>query len=812
MIPPFPPGGRFHGVDPDERALIAFEDLCEGGQTSLEEFWSKLEPSRPLTLLSSLVKIELIARFKRGERPRAAEYLTRFPRLTENSDRVLSIVYEEFCLLEEAGDAPDSDDFCNGYSRWRDSLHSQLVYHRELSQIAGVEPPKLKFPAPGDQFSTYRLRSILGTGGAATVYLATEDELGDRRVVLKISGSVGREPSILANLNHRGIVPILAIARSEENELRAFSMPYRPGVTLEELIRRIGRGKVPRSAKAIWDALTPQVIDGEIEPEGDRAGWSGFPIHGTYPQAVAWIGLMLTNALGYLHQRKVLHRDIKPANILLAFEEGPQLLDFNLADDRNAAEHAHAALKGGTLPYMAPEQLQAFVEPSRWSDVESPADLYSLGLVLRELVTGQPPELPSRQLSLPRTINALLDRRLDPETSSRIINPEVPPSLDAIISKCLASHPVDRYKTAEDLTVDLQRFLQRRRLKFAPNRSWLEQSRNLFFRNRSAILGAAFLSLVFGLSRIGGYDQPRIEADPSLRVAIQDYQSGDKTGRQRARFGFQQLHETYPGSALPLLYLSLIWQADDSSSANDYMNRAITRKDAEHAIETLLAHDPNSTTLLMAKGWILFDQKKDPTARLPILEVLKTNPDHHGALVLLGRIELGVNHVPEAIHNVEKAIQILSVDEARLIFLIKARKLLCMIRTIEMNTRLDSGQSSIERHRAIEDIESISANLKELRHEWDKLGMVPEADHRDVTLSFYESVIHSGRGVLAAEAGHDHQAQVEFHQAREQFQHLWDLKSTKLEINEGFRQELSRERKLLAHREVRRANSPSPTH
>ena len=82
---------------------------------------------------------------------------------------------------------------------------------------------------------------------------------------------------------------------------------------------------------------------------------------------------------------------MKPGNVLLTLQHGPQLLDFNLAESPHSADNAQSALHGGTLPYMAPEQIEAFINPDLWDKVGAKADIYSLGLVLRELLTGQKP-------------------------------------------------------------------------------------------------------------------------------------------------------------------------------------------------------------------------------------------------------------------------------------------------------------------------------------------------------------------------------------------------------------------------------------
>ena len=439
------------------RGVLAVQQARRrGDDPRLEERWIEISPRRAPADLAALVKADLMARFACGERPAVAEYLEKFPAIRAERDRVVSLVYEEYCLREERGERLDPDSFCGRYEPWRDSLASQLQYHRALSQVAGVAPPAPKFPEPGERFLWFRLDSVLGTGGAGRVYLALDEELGGREVALKISPDRGGEPSIQGRLDHAHIVPVLSVAREPESGLRGLCMPYRPGRPLDDVTRRAFEGgRRPRRARDLVDAARP-----EGEPPGSKPpAWAGFPIRGSYAEAVAWVVAALADALAHAHARDVCHRDVKPANVLITLRDGPQLLDFNLAHDPHAAEQAEAALRGGTLPYMAPEQLEAFLDPDCWGDVGPSADIYALGLLLREMLTGKRPEAPDPELPLPRAVNDLLDLRDYPPTPLRQLVPGIPRALDAIASKCLAPEPKDRYASAAYLAEDLRLFL-----------------------------------------------------------------------------------------------------------------------------------------------------------------------------------------------------------------------------------------------------------------------------------------------------------------------------------------------------------------
>jgi hypothetical protein len=287
--------------------------------------------------------------------------------------------------------------------------------------------------------------------------------------------------------------------------MRGLSMPYRPGLPLDEVIRRVAPASKPARAMALWEALVrppeatadpaapanaaPPVEVRAPGPRGD--GWEGFPVRGTYSQGVAWVVKIIASALHYAHGQRTFHRDVKPANVLLTVQHGPQLLDFNLAESPHSASQAQAAMQGGTLPYMAPEQIEAFLNPELWGKVGAQADLYSLGLVLRELWTGLAPDLPAETLAPARAMRVLLDRRPLLDVTVRRANPAIPHALEAIVAKCLAISPEDRYPDAGALAEDLDRFLQHRPLVHTVNASQGERCTNWAVRNRFRLLAFA---------------------------------------------------------------------------------------------------------------------------------------------------------------------------------------------------------------------------------------------------------------------------------------------------------------------------------
>ena len=754
---PFPWVRRDAAGDSIEIAVEEFVAGCREGGSSLERFWSGLGSRKTPSILAALVKVDLQRRFEAGQRPDVMEYLETFPILAESRDRVVSLVYEEFCLLEENGEHPDCRDFCERYGPWRDSLLSQLAYHRELSRAVGAETPAVKFPELGERFDKYQLRSLLGEGGVARVYLATEDDLGGRQLAIKVSAAFGQEPSILAKLDHRNIVPILTVAQADSG-LLGICMPYRPGVTLEDVIRRLGRGSPPRPARAIFESLKPLDPKGPLDPDDQRVGWADFPIQKTFPEAVAWIGLALANALAYLHGRGVFHRDIKPANVLMAYREGPQLLDFNLAQDPSRPEGASAAQKGGTLPYMAPEQLKAFLDPSTWEEVKAAADLYSLGLVLRELVTGRPPEVAAPMGSLPRDIQALIDRRSVPPIPIREINPGVPPALESIIGKCLEFRPADRYAGANDLASDLKKFLDRQPLDHAPNPSAVERGVNLFYRNRH-LLAATFAFFAVALALYLLVPRPAGDGREDFKVAgsylDRFIDSGRKADLDLAQDAFETLHEKYPNSARASLGLVLaLWKHPnpDRDRINPLIQEAIGRPDAREAFEERLLKEPGSPLLLSNLGCVLTASGDFDRARERFQRALENDPNSFAACNGLGDLEAKSGRPEESVRIYERAIGLRRrkplpswrIYEVRLASLSQYRKWI--------DGDLEARASSDERARTATALERMKSAVKALGRDRQSMTNPEKAGaYHSFYLHYFEGCLRSMTAALMDE-------------------------------------------------------------
>ena len=218
----------------------------------------------------------------------------------------------------------------------------------------------------------------------------------------------------------------------------------------------------------------------------------------SYVEAVLWIGARLAGGLGHAHERGILHLDLKPANVLLTDDGQPMLLDFNLAEDVKQRPLSAAVAVGGTLPYMAPEHLEAFA--GRPASLDGRSDVYALGVLLYELLTGKAP-FPSPASATWEAVPRLLVERGRRPPPLRHWNPAVTPAVESIVGHCLEPRQENRYRSARDLQEDLERQLQHRPLRHAADRSPRERARKWLRRHpclaSSATLLAASAALLF---------------------------------------------------------------------------------------------------------------------------------------------------------------------------------------------------------------------------------------------------------------------------------------------------------------------------
>jgi serine/threonine protein kinase/predicted Zn-dependent protease len=431
-------------------------------------------PDGPGTRLA-LLRADMSLRWEAGEKVDAQMYIDNYPQLGE--DTVVALIYEEFCLREDDDQHPDASQFLARFPQFAGPLSRVLQIHElvgsgsnlSLSLSPGQDnarSPQLTFPETGQVIAGFYLVEELGRGAFGRVFLARERQLADRPVALKVTRRGSREPQTLARLQHTHIVPVHSHRIDAATGLHLLCMPYFGRITLASILAD-PEVQIADSGAALVDALD-RLDRSEAIPDGLSAGRASL-LARTYPEAIAWWGARLAEALEHAHDRGVLHRDIKPSNVLVTCDGMPMLLDFNLAREPVLEDGSTAAAKtlGGTIDYMAPEHLQALAEGC--SDrVDRRTDIYGLGMVLYEALIGNRPfQSPRRGASVVETLLRAADERRRLVPLVREIRPDIPPALEAVIRRCLQPAPEDRYQRAADLAVDLHGVANDRPLVYA---------------------------------------------------------------------------------------------------------------------------------------------------------------------------------------------------------------------------------------------------------------------------------------------------------------------------------------------------------
>jgi serine/threonine protein kinase/tetratricopeptide (TPR) repeat protein len=417
--------------------------------------------------------------------------------------------YREFRQQYDATDIQAVDAWCDSQAVDAESArYFREVHASDAGQAYRLAEAVSSLPEAGSDFLSFHLLGELGRGAFGRVFLAEQEDLANRYVALKVAADVVAEAQNLAQLQHTNIVPIYSIHRA--GPLQAVCMPFLGATTLADVLHQLGSEKVlPASGKLLVSTLndrkattrntassTPSAGNGsaqEPQPpqewpalnppqgEGVDAGVTLKMLEGlTYVEAVLWMGARLTDGLAHAHEHGILHRDLKPANILLTDDGQPMLLDFNLSANTNPRSSALGASIGGTLPYMAPEQLEAFQGRKRHLDAR--CDVYSLGIVLYELLAGQRPFATPSSVS-GEVVAGMVEDRLKGPSHIRAFNPAVSPAVESMVRHCLEPDPARRYQSARELHEDLERHLHHLPLKHAAETSLIERVQKWIHRH-----------------------------------------------------------------------------------------------------------------------------------------------------------------------------------------------------------------------------------------------------------------------------------------------------------------------------------------
>lgn len=376
------------------------------------------------------MQVDLEQGWLRNQPRLAEEYLSRFAPLAADPELTVDVIYAEYLARERAGQCPQLAEFESRFPEFAPELARQIRFHEALTLLDNDLKPDAEpwddlsatTPDPEWQLdATYEIVEKIGSGGTGVVYKARQPAL-NRFVALKMVRAVDvdnqellarfrTEARLVASLHHPRIVQVFDCGEHE-------GLPY----------------------------LAMELVEGgPLSARLDGTPWPARP--------AAELLLQLVLAVQFAHEHGVIHRDLKPANVLVVADH-PELeikvTDFGLAkfffDEASSQTKSNTCL--GTPSYMAPEQAGG-----RRSDIGPASDVYSLGAILFELLTGRPPyrgESPIDTLRLVLSTEPVSIERLAPRVSR---------DLATICVKCLRREIDRRYPSAAELGDDLQRFL-----------------------------------------------------------------------------------------------------------------------------------------------------------------------------------------------------------------------------------------------------------------------------------------------------------------------------------------------------------------
>ena len=482
-------------LDPSPNDMDGFIDnLCDRFEAAwqdetpprIETFLADIAAEQVEPVLRELLRVELELLTNTGHLLEPKSYYERFP------DQV-ALIDECFTAVSHSNSSIKSDQSTVVLTAEPAAFETNADKPPVQGTMLSSDALKISGASlVGKLFGDYELLAEIARGGMGVVYKARQRSL-NRVVALKmiLSGELASDEEVsrfqteaesAAALKHPNIVNIHEVGVEAGHHF--FSMDYIEGRNLEELVL-----EHPLPAR----------------------------------QAASYL-FEITEAIEYAHQQGILHRDLKPSNILIDQNGETHITDFGLAKQvRKDGQLTDSGQLLGTPAYMPPEQAAGHRE-----EFGPAMDVYSLGAILYELITGRPPFRAESTLELIRQV-----LELDP-IAPRLMNPQIPRDLETICLKCLAKDPRRRYRSAAALAADLDCWLHGRPIAARPVSSFERAWR--WCRRKPAI---AALSLAVTIAIITG-------TYTSWRYAIQAQHEAKtaRTAQQHATRGFEQARES----------------------------------------------------------------------------------------------------------------------------------------------------------------------------------------------------------------------------------------------------------------------------
>ncbi|MCC6510611.1 MAG: serine/threonine protein kinase, partial [Pirellulaceae bacterium] len=409
---------------------------------------------------------ELGKRLREGDACRAEDYFSRIPELGQHSELALELIYTEYVVREELGCQYPSEDWFRRFPQWTNDLHQLLEVHRQLCETETVQATGSKWQsislAGSTAHSTDESRhgappaNRTTAGPASTGPAMANLPDGGRRGAETVPGEIGRVIGNYQLLEEIGRGGMGVVYRARQLNLQRdvalkmilsgeFASP-REMVRFQAEAHSTAKLQHPNIVQ-IYEVGAHQqcpYLSMELIKGGnlDSRLKAGLPA----PREAASLLLTVARAVHFAHQSGVIHRDLKPCNVLLDDHGNPKVADFGLAKQLMEGRQDCSRSGGlvGTLQYMAPESIG-----SSDQTVSAATDVYSLGIILYEMLTGQTPFSADTQLETLRQITT--QEPALPTALSSSARARIPRDLETICLKCLQKDPRRRYASAADL-------------------------------------------------------------------------------------------------------------------------------------------------------------------------------------------------------------------------------------------------------------------------------------------------------------------------------------------------------------------------